>query len=599
MFKQYIRTLIKGLLYILDEDHRKTYTITNDVKKFTHVKDVHFQSDFGIVSKVVRTVPYDLWELKTTNHTLLCADKHIVINNTYHQVYVDTLCMGDLIVTDGDIEEVVSCSPLHIKVHMYCVEVNTLDENNHNNHLYYTNGILSHNTTVTSLYLLWYAMFHKDKDILIVANKQNQALEIMQRIKYCYENMPDFIKAGLIENNKSSMRFDTGSVLISRATTSDAGRGLSPAIVYCDEFAFLKSIQLQEEFYMSITPTLATTRGKMIITSTPNTEYDLFAKICRESQAFIDGSGNEIPNNGPGINGFKFYKATWRVHPDRDEKWELAERAKMGSDAKFEREYNCEFVGLDKSLIDNMCMKQIIANVDKISPICKQGEVRWYSEPKQGMTYLVALDPSLGQGEDFSCIQVFEVPGMKQVAEWLNNHADIPTQIKTLRQILLKIHDSIKTRTDSSELYWTVENNTLGEAALVVISQIGEDNFPGVFMSEPKKKNKRFRRGYCTTNQTKLEACAQLKSLVEKQKLIISSKELTRQLSLYIVNGSSYSGKTGTHDDAVSASLLCVRMLGVLMKMDETIDIQFKETIEDDEDYTPVFIIGNSYGYNR
>jgi hypothetical protein len=421
----------------------------------------------------------------------------------------------------------------------------------------------------------------------------------MQRIKYCYENMPDFIKAGLIENNKSSMRFDTGSVLISRATTSDAGRGLSPAIVYCDEFAFLKSIQLQEEFYMSITPTLATTRGKMIITSTPNTEYDLFAKLCRESQVFIDGNGNEIPNNGPGINGFKFYKATWRVHPDRDEKWEREERAKMGSDAKFEREYNCEFVGLDTSLIDNMCMKQIIANVDRISPIYKQGEVRWYSEPKQGMTYLVALDPSLGQGEDYSCIQVFEVPGMKQVAEWLNNHADIPTQIKTLRQILLKIHDSIKTRTDSSELYWTVENNTLGEAALVVISQIGEDNFPGVFMSEPKKKNKRFRRGYCTTNQTKLEACAQLKSLVEKQKLIISSKELTRQLSLYIVNGSSYSGKTGTHDDAVSSTLLCVRMLGVLMKMDETIDIQFKETIEDDEDYTPVFIIGNSYGYNR
>jgi hypothetical protein len=110
---------------------------------------------------------------------------------------------------------------------MYCVEVNTQDFNDPMNHLLYTDGILSHNTTTAAAYLLWRAMFIPDTQILIAANKFVQAMEIMDRIRYGYEECPNFIRAGVVEYNKGTITFDNGSRITARATTPDAGRGLS------------------------------------------------------------------------------------------------------------------------------------------------------------------------------------------------------------------------------------------------------------------------------------------------------------------------------------------------------------------------------------
>ena len=66
-------------------------------------------------------------------------------------------------------------------------------------------------STTAAGYLLWYAMFVPDSTILIAAHKYSGAQEIMQRIRYAYENVPDHIRAGVVTYNKGSIDFDNGS----------------------------------------------------------------------------------------------------------------------------------------------------------------------------------------------------------------------------------------------------------------------------------------------------------------------------------------------------------------------------------------------------
>lgn len=238
MFKSFLRRIsiraIKGLLWVIDPDHRAKEEISaDDVKKFTHVVEQDFASDFGRVRRAFRTVPYEVWELRTETKTLLAADKHRVVRDDHSCAWMEDLKPGDRLKTDNGYERVVSCRSLGVRTHMYCVEVQTDDPFNAYNHLYYTDGILSHNTTVAAAFLLWKAMFTPDMTILITANKYVQALEIMSRIRFAYENLPDHIRAGCVEYNKGTVAFDNGSKILSRATSTDAGRGLSISLLYC------------------------------------------------------------------------------------------------------------------------------------------------------------------------------------------------------------------------------------------------------------------------------------------------------------------------------------------------------------------------------
>ena len=95
-------------------------------------------------------------------------------------------------------------------------------------------------STAAAGYLLWYAMFHADQTILIAAHKYSGAQEIMQRIRFAYETLPDYIRAGVTAYNKGSLEFDNGSRIIAQATTENTGRGLSISLAYLDEFAFVR-----------------------------------------------------------------------------------------------------------------------------------------------------------------------------------------------------------------------------------------------------------------------------------------------------------------------------------------------------------------------
>ena len=421
-------------------------------------------------------------------------------------------------------------------------------------------------STTAAGYLLWYAMFVSDSTILVAAHKYTGSQEIMQRIRYGYESVPNHIRAGVTSYNKGSIDFDNGSRIVSATTTENTGRGMSISLLYCDEFAFVRP-GIAKEFWTSISPTLAT-GGKCIITSTPNSDEDQFALIWRQANKRTDEYGNETEL---GVNGFKAFRSYWKEHPDRDEKWEAEQRAQLGEE-RFRREMDCEFIIYDETLINPIHLTEMAG----IDPLQKQGQVRWYGTPQKGSVYIVALDPSLGTGGDPSAIQVLELPSMKQIAEWQHNRTPVQQQVKILAEITKYLSEHTAVDTD---VYYSVENNTLGEAALVAIDEYGEENIKGIFISEPGKvgSSRRYRKGFNTSNKSKLSACAKFKNLVETRKLHIASKALISELKTFVASGSGYAAKIGETDDLVMSMLLAVRMAMFLREYDPNLDDKLKD----------------------
>jgi hypothetical protein len=434
-------------------------------------------------------------------------------------------------------------------------------------------------STSAAGYLLWYAMFVPDSTILVAAHKYIGAQEIMQRVRYAYENCPDFIRAGVTSYNKGSLDFENGSRIVSQTTTENTGRGMSISLLYCDEFAFVRPT-IASEFWTSITPTLAT-GGKCIITSTPNSDEDQFAQIWRGANNCFDEYGNETPL---GKNGFKAFRSNWREHPDRDEKWASEMLAQLGEE-RFRREMECEFIIFDETLINPI----FLAEMAGIDPIEKQGQIRWYKRPEREKTYVVALDPSLGTGSDPAAIQVFEMPGLKQVAEWSHNKTIVQRQVVIMKEICQYLAEVV----GNNNVYYSVENNTLGEAALVCINEIGEENIPGTFLSEPRRgaAGVRYRKGFTTTNKSKLSACSKLKSLVETKRLVVASKALISELKTFVAAGNSFEAKIGEHDDLVMSTLLAIRMIMMLQQFDSSLDNELKDSIDNFIEPMPFIMI--------
>jgi len=113
---------------------------------------------------------------------------------------------------------------------------------------------------------------------------------------------------------------------------------------------------------------------------------------------------------------------------------------------------------------------------------------------------------------------------------------------------------------------------------------MGEENFPGEFLTETKKtRGRSFRKGYNTTNRSKLTACARMKNLVEKHAMQINSAELSRQLSFFVAAGAGYAAKLGEHDDLVMSTILVIRMLEQVMWYDEEKTEDLRDSIQDAE----------------
>lgn len=185
--------------------------------------------------------------------------------------------------------------------------------------------IPTHNTSVTAAFIGWYINFHQNVSVGVLADKQETAIEIHDRLKLGYENLPHWLKHGYYKWNVKSIRLENGSSVQVSATTINAGRGRSFSIVFLDEFAAVQRT-VAEKFKASIIPTIAAgTETKLFVTSTPQGKNH-FYKIVKEAEAG---------------NNWHLIKADYRADPARDnEVWVKTQIKELGPDM-FRQEHLC------------------------------------------------------------------------------------------------------------------------------------------------------------------------------------------------------------------------------------------------------------------
>jgi hypothetical protein len=162
-------------------------------------------------------------------------------------------------------------------------------------------------TVSSAIFMLHTILFNNDKNIMIVANKSDTAIEIVDKIKSIYSLLPFFIKPGIKVWNQKSVTFDNGCRIKISARTKTPAIGFTIDILYLDEFAHIPS-NIIEPYYMAVFPTVsAITNSKIIITSTPN-GMNLFHKLLTDA---------ERPDGDPLKNNYKAKRVYWHQVPGR------------------------------------------------------------------------------------------------------------------------------------------------------------------------------------------------------------------------------------------------------------------------------------------
>lgn len=308
MIKYVLINIIKFLIETIEKVELRNISLDEDdinkkILNSINVLDLKVKTDTGYVqiSHLHLTQPYKHYVLKTDNFNLSCADNHIVFDGSFNEIFVKDLKVGDLIQTEFGLQEVKSLRLDNFMSSMFDATVN------HPNHRLYTNGILSHNTISASIFMLHTILFNNDKNIMIVANKGDTAVEIVDKIKSIYSLLPFFLKPGIKTWNQKSLTFDNGCRIKTSTRTKTPAIGFTIDTLYLDEFAHIPS-NIIEPYYTAAFPTVsAIQNSKIIITSTPN-GMNLFHRLLTDA---------ERPEGDPQKNNYKPMRVYWYQVPGR------------------------------------------------------------------------------------------------------------------------------------------------------------------------------------------------------------------------------------------------------------------------------------------
>jgi len=284
--------------------------------------EVETEDGWQDVTHAHLTIQYDVYELKTETFTLKCADDHIVMIEGFKQKFVKDITSDDKVITKNGLESVVSVVKLDIPPeNMYDFTVDS------KNHTFFTDGILSHNTTVATIFLLWYTLFNRDKTVAVLANKEKTAIEILTRIKRAFILLPLWMQQGIEDGgwNQKSIILENGTNVVVSGTSADSISGLTVSLLFIDEFAKIPQ-HVCEEFYTATYPVISSGKNsKIIIVSTPlgmNLFYELWCKAVR-------GDSNFFP-----------IKINWWEVPGRDDEWKKDMIRDIGK-IRFSQEFQC------------------------------------------------------------------------------------------------------------------------------------------------------------------------------------------------------------------------------------------------------------------
>lgn len=225
--------------------------------------------------------------------------------------------------------------------------------------------------------------------------------------------------------------------------------------------------------------------------------------------------------------------------------------------------HNCRFIGKSKTLINSDTIRKLLDETNKKSyKFVVDTDVRFYKDLDINSKYIVAIDPSMGVNGDFAALQVFEFPNFEQVAEWMSDSCNQNQQVEKMKAVCDFIYNDLRSKKSMNpEVYWTFENNTVGEGFLCALREKANDLYsPESYIESAKiisqEGNKRL--GWTTNSRNRSAAVTMLKTKIEDETMKINSNKYVQQLSNYGLKEAKYQAKEGSHDDLISASLLAI-----------------------------------------
>jgi len=387
-------------------------------------------------------------------------------------------------------------------------------------------------STVTAAYVAWMMMFHREKNVLVIATKFSTAANLVKKVKAIIKALPAWLRISTVDiDNRTSFILSNGSQIKASSTSGDAGRSEALSLLVIDEAAHVEGL---EELWMGLYPTLST-GGRCIALSTPNGVGNWFHKTYSESE-------NRL-------NDFFPTKLPWDKHPDRDVEWFDKETRNM-SRREIAQELECNFNMSGETVFSSDDLER--CSSDTREPKHRTGFDRnlWIWEEKDSSsTYFLAADVARGDGKDYSTCHVFNLDTMEIVAEY---------QGKVTPDIFSRVLFDIGQEYGNGLL--VVENNSVGFA---VLDKLKEMRYPNLYHSV--KSTHEFVEeyqadqmsnaiaGFSTTSKTRPLIVAKLEEFIRNNLIKINSARLLSEMRTFIWNNGRAEAMRSYNDDLIMA----------------------------------------------
>lgn len=412
-------------------------------------------------------------------------------------------------------------------------------------------------TAIVGAYALAYACFTNHKVIGIVSNKEASAKSFLSRIKYQYEQLPVWLKPGVISWAEKSVLFENRCKIFISATSKDSFRGEPVNCLICDELAFVDPPWKAEEFWRSNYPTISSSiTSQIIIISTINGMYNLFHRLYTGAEK--------------GKNTFKHSFYDWRAVPWRDDAWAEEQKKNMGKLA-FTQEFECIALGSSSTVIDPDVLENL-QNVWKDPSIYDLNEkLRVYEKPLDGSTYVIGVDVAKGTGRHYSTCQILKIEStnplkLQQVAVFQNNFVDVYGFAQIINKLCYYYNNA----------FLMVENNADGAAVVTQLHWEYENE--NLVNSGSKSKD----LGIRATRITKPKAVLFMKKLIEDYSLTLIDENTIKELNDFVEKGDGKYVANNFDDDLVSGLYWACYLFQMKDIVDDIDFLNKKESNEDD-----------------
>jgi len=392
-------------------------------------------------------------------------------------------------------------------------------------------------STISAAYVSWLMLFHKEKNVLVIATQFKTAKNLVRKVKQIMKNVPDWLRIATIKiDNQASFELSNGSQIKATSTSSDAGRSEALSLLVVDEAAHIENM---DELWAGLYPTIST-GGRVIALSTPKGVGNWFHKTCSESMQEK--------------NDFYLTTLPWDVHPERDQKWFEKETRNM-TKREIAQELLCNFNASGETVIHSDDLELIEQKI--CAPKYKTGFDRNYwiwEEYKSGNTYLLSADVSRGDGKDFSVFHIIKLDTMEIVAEYQGKMQ--PDQYAPFLASAGR---------EYGNCMLVVENNNIGYG---VLEKLMDLDYPNLYYSIKSTHeyidavsaigNSNSVPGFTTSMKTRPLIIAKLEEFVRNKLINLKSMRLLQELRTFVWNNGRPEAMRGYNDDLVmSLAIAC------------------------------------------